>query len=173
MVAKSDSEDDYGQDSDDDSDDDYEEAAPWQQKGKKKAPIAESSDDESMGIDDDRQDSQQTPSSAQRRTEDIEAELEDYIKVSIPRRRLMRWCNEPFFEKAVKNFYVRLGIGRDNKTQRACYRLCQIVGIVTKNEYSFPPVDNQKPVSGGLLSFVFLSYCFRMCLKSCHLTYGV
>ena len=123
---------------------------PWQQKGKKKV-VAESSDeDEAMEDVEDEEggDQARTPSgSSQRRTDDLEGELEDYIKVSIPRRRLIRWCNEPFFEKAVKNFYVRLGIGRDNKTQKACYRLCRIVGIVSKNEYSFPPAENKKPVS--------------------------
>ena len=121
---------------------------PWQQKGKK-VQLAESSDDDaSMGMDDDQPSSPGT----QRRNEDFEAALEDYTKVSIPRRRLMRWCNEPFFKEAVKNFYVRLGIGRDNKTQKACYRLCRITGIVSKNEYSFPSVDNRKPVS--LASFI-------------------
>lgn len=150
--------DDYGGDSDD-SDDDYEESTmlkPWQQKGKKKQ-LAVSSDEEvddaSMGeFEEDGQ--HQTPSGSRARMEDIEAEIEDYIKVSIPRRRLMRWCNEPFFEKAVKNFYVRLGIGRDNKSQKACYRLCQITGIVSKNEYSFPATENQKAVSVASFGFV-------------------
>ena len=152
MVQESDSEDDYGN-SDGDSDDDYEESTmlkPWQQKGKKKT-VHESSDEdnESMGNIEEDEDQMMTPggSSSQRRTDDLDAGLEEYMKVSIPRRRLMRWCNEPFFEKAVRNFYVRLGIGRDNKTQKACYRLCRITGIVSKNEYKFPPVENQKPVS--------------------------
>jgi len=145
-VEASDSDLDYGNDTDD-SDDDYEESTmlkPWQQKGKKPSQLDEPSDDESMDLDDDHQ---MPMGSSQRRSEDIEAGLEEYIKVSIPRRRLMRWCNEPFFEKAVRNFYVRLGIGRDNKSQKACYRLCRITGIVTKNEYSFPPVENKKAVT--------------------------
>ena len=142
-MEESDSDLDYGRDSDD-SDDDYEdEFKPWQQK-KKAVQLAKSSDDESMGVDDD----QPTPGQSERRTEDAEAELEDYTKVWIPRRRLIRWCNEPFFEKAVKDFYVRLGIGRDNKTQKACYRLCKISGVKTKDEYTFPQNENQKPVSG-------------------------
>lgn len=118
---------------------------PWQQKGKKKQ-LSESSDDELVGdvVD------QQTPTgSAKRRTEDLVAELEDYIKVTVPRRKLILWCNEPFFEKAVRNFYVRLGIGRDKVTQKPCYRLCKITGVVSKNEYSFSPVENQKQVSIG------------------------
>lgn len=116
---------------------------PWQEKGKKKQ-LSESSDDELVGDEVD----QQTPmGSAKRRTEDLVAELEDYIKVMVPRRKLILWCNEPFFEKAVKNFYVRLGIGRDKVTQKPCYRLCKITGVVSKNEYSFSPVENQKQVS--------------------------
>lgn len=142
MLEESDSDLDYGKDSDD-SDDDYEEQLkPWQQKGKKK-PIPESSDDESMGIEEEEKQAQ----TSEKRTEDIEADLEDYQKVSIPRRRLMRWVSEPYFEKAVKNFYVRMGIGRDNQSQKSCYRLCKIVGVVTKSEYTFPSTENQKPVS--------------------------
>ena len=91
----------------------------------------------------------------QRRTEDAEAQLEDYIKVWIPRRRLIRWCQEPYFEKAVTNFYVRIGIGRDAKTQKSCYRLCKILEVVTKTEYKMDRSDDQKPVSG--LLFVYLS----------------
>ena len=154
MEEESDSDLDYGRDSDD-SDDDYEESVkPWQQKGKKK-PLPESSDDESMGVEDE----QQAPAGSiqKQRTEDIEAELEDYHKVSIPRRRLIRWCNEPFFGKAVKNFYVRLNIGRDNKTQKPCYRLCKILAVVTNTEYSFP-VDNQRPVSTTISHLYLLRY---------------
>jgi hypothetical protein len=144
-VDESDSELDYGRDSDD-SDDDYEESnmlKPWQQKGSKKQ-MSVSSDEELAGDEDD----QQTPvGSAKRRTEDLEAELEDYHKVMVPRRKLIHMCNEPYFEKAVKNFYVRLGIGRDKLTQKPCYRLCKIVGVTSKSEYSFSPVENQKQVS--------------------------
>lgn len=121
---------------------------PWQEKGKKKQ-LSEDSDDEFEVA---AEDNQQTPmGSITRRTEDPEAEVEDYYKVMVPRRRLIRWCNEPFFEKAVKNFYVRLGIGRDNVTQKPCYRLCKIVGVASKNEYSFSPVENQRQVSDDCL----------------------
>mmetsp|Transcript_28147 Transcript_28147/g.57693 ORF Transcript_28147/g.57693 Transcript_28147/m.57693 type:complete len:965 (+) Transcript_28147:104-2998(+) len=137
---------DYGKDSDDsDDDDDYVETSvkPWQQTGRKSARIAASESDESVADNfDDRDD---RGDDTQRR--DIDADVEDYGKVTIPRRRLIRWCNEPYFEQAVTDFYVRLGIGRDMKTQKACYRLCKIVGVETKTEYSFPPVGNQKPIS--------------------------
>ncbi|KAL3799735.1 hypothetical protein HJC23_010385 [Cyclotella cryptica] len=135
---------DYGRDSDD-SDDDYEESTmlkPWQQKGRKTTQLEqESSDEESVD------EKREKDASIKRKGDDIDADVEDFVLVAIPRRRLIRWCNEPFFEDAVKNFYVRLGIGRDNKTQKACYRLCKIVGVETKAEYSFPPEPNQKPVS--------------------------
>jgi hypothetical protein len=142
---ESDSELDYGKDSDD-SDDDYEEMLkPWQKQAKKKATQLEQqaaeSSDESMA---DAKDDEDAPV---KRTEDAEAEQEDYAKVSIPRRRLMRWCNEPYFENAIKNFYVRIGIGRDNKTQKACYRLCKIDGIVAKDSYTFPASEGQAAVS--------------------------
>jgi RNA polymerase-associated protein RTF1 len=163
-MEESDSDLDYGRDSDD-SDDDYEEGfKPWQQKQKKVSQLAKSSDDESMGVEED----QQMPGGAsERRTEDVEAELEDYTKVWIPRRRLIRWCNEPFFGKAVKNFYVRLGIGRDNKTQKACYRLCRINGVKSKDEYTFPQNENQqKPVSG-------LPVCASLCFTHLQLSHTI
>jgi RNA polymerase-associated protein RTF1 len=74
------------------------------------------------------------------------ADLDDFKKVTIPRAKLQIWCNEPYFEKAVVGYYVRLAIGRDSKTQLPCYRLCEIVEVETKGEYSFPSSSNQKPV---------------------------
>eukprot|EP00985_Skeletonema_marinoi_P029069 scaffold26636_cov77-Skeletonema_marinoi.AAC.1 len=145
VEEESDSDLDYGRDSDD-SDDDYEETMkPWQMKGKKKATTqlqAAESSDESMG--DVEEEDKDEPV---KRTEDAEAEQEDYAKVSIPRRRLIRWCNEPYFVNAIKNHYVRIGIGRDNKTQKACYRLCKIDGIVEKDAYTFPASEGQSAVS--------------------------
>ncbi|KAL7521219.1 hypothetical protein ACHAWX_005912 [Stephanocyclus meneghinianus] len=135
---------DYGRDSDD-SDDDYEESTmlkPWQQKGRKTTQLEEESSDEESTNE-----KREKEASSKRKGDEIDADVEDFVLVAIPRRRLTRWCNEPFFEDAVKNFYVRLGIGRDSKTQKACYRLCRIVGVETKGEYSFPPEPNQKPVS--------------------------
>ena len=144
VEEESDSDLDYGRDSDD-SDDDYEETMkPWQMKGKKKTTTqlqAADSSDESMGNVEEEEDKE-----APVRTEDVEAEQEEYAKVSIPRRRLIRWCNEPYFLNAIKNFYVRIGIGRDNKTQKACYRLCKIDGIVEKDAYTFPATEGQNPV---------------------------
>jgi len=157
---ESDSDLDYGRDSDDDSDDDYEEdalAKPWQQKGRKAAAPAASSDDEdASGTDDEggraAADGGTGGGGGRRRTADAEAVLEDYQKLTVPRRRLMRWCHEPFFERAVRDFYVRLGIGRDHKTQKACYRLCRITGVVDKSEYGFPRTEGQKPVSASSAS---------------------
>ena len=77
----------------------------------------------------------------------IEADLKDFLKVTIPRRRLSRWCNEPYFDKAVMNFYVRLAIGRDKATAKPCYRLCKIVGVKVGKEYKFPSYSGQKQVS--------------------------
>mmetsp|Transcript_34274 Transcript_34274/g.73032 ORF Transcript_34274/g.73032 Transcript_34274/m.73032 type:complete len:460 (-) Transcript_34274:158-1537(-) len=122
---------------------------PWQQKKKKRVDSDDDDDEDEDVSEGDVDDDERRPSAlgGERRTEDTGAAQEDYVKVSIPRRRLMRWCNEPFFEQAVTNFYVRLGIGRDDKTQRACYRLCRIVGVVTKGEYNFPSIEGKKPVS--------------------------
>jgi RNA polymerase-associated protein RTF1 len=140
---ESDSDLDYGKDSDD-SDDDYEDSTmikPWQQTARKTTQLErESSEDESF-------DERRGKEPGRKRAEDIPADLQDFSLVTIPRRRLIRWCNEPFFEDAIKQCYVRLGIGRDSKTQKACYRLCKVIGVESKKEYSFPPELNQMPVS--------------------------
>ena len=75
----------------------------------------------------------------------VEADLEDYQKITLPRRRLGRWCNEPYFKEAVMNCYVKLFIGENDQGKR-CYRLCKIIGVGTTKPYLLPPVKNQKPV---------------------------
>jgi RNA polymerase-associated protein RTF1 len=76
----------------------------------------------------------------------VEATLDDYEKISLPRRRIGRWCNEPYFNEAVMNCFVKLFIG-ENEQGKRCYRLCKIVGIGSSKPYQLPPVKNQKPVS--------------------------
>ena len=48
----------------------------------------------------------------------VEATLVDYQKITLPRRRLGRWCNEPFFEKAIKDCFVKLFIGENEQGKR-------------------------------------------------------
>lgn len=145
---------DYGDDNDDESDGDeeyYEEVKPWQKK-KRATRLSTLTDDDEDASGDDRDD-------GKKRTHKVfvEADASDYSKVTVPRRRLARWCNEPFFEQAVMDFYVRVAIGRDKTTLRPCYRLCKIVGIVSKeqqytiddqtNQYAKPGKVPTKPVS--------------------------
>ena len=148
---ESDSDLDYGDEGASDSDDDYEDegavAKPWLQKRKTRlqreaSESEESSDDDGEGAAGGKR------GIAEERGEDfVEAGLEDYIKVTIPRRRLARWCNEPFFEDAVQNMYVRISVGRDSKKMKQCYRLCKIVGVDKQAaEYKFPLIKNDKPV---------------------------
>lgn len=134
---------DFGDDNDDDSsDEEYaDESKPWMSNKKPttRRSALENYSDEDDYDDDNRGKGQKTF---------VEADLEDFMKVTIPRRRLSRWCNEPYFEEAVMNFYVRLAIGRDNKTQKPCYRLSKIIGVASnEKEYKFPPYPNQKPVA--------------------------
>lgn len=138
---------DYGDDSDDDSDEDYGDEGktnrPWLAKKVKTATRLSSYGDSDEESDDDER-------RGKNQRTFVEADLIDFIKVTIPRRRLARWCNEPFFSKAVMNFYVRLAIGRDKATQRPCYRLCKVVGIETGKQYQIPPLPNNpngKPVT--------------------------
>ena len=140
-----DSESDFGAD-DDDSDDDFEDTGkaalkPWQQRtGEAKASRLDEVDF----------------SDGERGTEDaedttdinaVEGDLEDYQKVTLPRRRLGRWCNEPFFKDAVKNCFVKLFVGV-NEQGKKCYRLCKIVGFETSKTgpYQLPPTKKEKPV---------------------------
>ena len=76
-----------------------------------------------------------------------EATLEDYIQITLPRRRLARWCHEPFFNEAVIGCFARVFIGPDKATGEKMYRLCEIVDVTKgKKEYKFPVEPNEKPV---------------------------
>lgn len=147
---KEDSDLDYGDDNDDESgsEEDYQ---PWAAKAKKKPSRV------SAGRDDSDNDSDGGRTKAKKAF--VEADLSDFVLVTIPRRRLARWCNEPYFEKSVNDFYVRLAIGRDQRTQRPCYRLCKVVGVETGKQYQFDsaPNTNEKSVSAH---FSFLHVFF-------------
>lgn len=115
---------------------------PWQKKARERRSsrfdeVGESDDDDD-GMDDD--DAMDTGAPI------VEADLEDYQKITLPRRRLGRWCNEPYFKDATLNCYVKLFIG-ENEQGKRCYRLCRIVGVATSKSYTLPPVKNHKPVS--------------------------
>jgi RNA polymerase-associated protein RTF1 len=149
-----DSELDFGDD-DEDSDDDYEEAMPWQKKGKaakstvsRLDQVDESDDD--MEIDDDDEPRKKSGRVSTDRTSKIvkDADLEDFKKVVIPRRRLARWCAEPFFEAAVLECFVRLFIGEDNNGEKV-YRICEITDIKPGSKtYKFPVSQkHEKPIS--------------------------
>jgi len=125
---ESDEEMDYGSDSD--SDDEYDNGVdnddkPWTKKKERR------SSNEEDEVNDDG-------------VRDPEAGHMDFVNITIPRRRLKRWCDEPYFEDAVKDFFVRLAIGRDSHSQRPCYRLCKIIRIEKITEYVFPPDPGTK-----------------------------
>lgn len=146
---------DFGDD-DEDSDEDYEEAGlkPWQAKAAEKVSSKASTisrldrddgvDDSDVDVEDDDDDHQDSKSRVRVKSDIIAtpsvaiAGLEDFLKVTIPRRRLARWCNEPFFTAAVLECFVRLFIGEDDKGEKV-YRLCEIVDVKVDNQsYKFP-----------------------------------
>ena len=155
---------DFGDD-DEDSDEDYEEAGlkPWQLKAKaadksaaKGVTTSRSSrddglDDSDMDIDDDDDDKEKVGTKSRARTSAgaaafsaADAGLEDFLKVTIPRRRLAQWCNEPFFDAAVLECFVRLFIGEDGNGEKV-YRLCEIVDVkADKRSYKFPVTDKNE-----------------------------
>jgi len=151
----SDSEMDYGTDNSDDEYDDSDK--PWANKANKSTKVNHSSDEED-GFDD----------NGMREKGFTEADVRDFVGITIPRRRLQRWVSEPYFDEAVKNFFVRLAIGRDTHTQRACYRLCKIIRIEKGQEYQFPLTEaekHQKPVKTNkwlLLKFADQTRNFKM-----------
>jgi RNA polymerase-associated protein RTF1 len=149
---------DFGDD-DDDSDDDYEDSSglkPWQKKAaaaqKSKSRLGRDDSDDDMDIDADDevapQQKKSRPAVNHPSTAHLEAGLDDFLKVVIPRRRLARWCNEPFFEAAVLECYVRLFIGEDDSGEKV-YRLCEIVDVkVGSKSYKFPVASkNDKPIA--------------------------
>jgi RNA polymerase-associated protein RTF1 len=146
----------FDDDDDDDSDDDYQDTLkPWQKKAAKgKSTISrldkdvDSSDDD-MDIDEDEAPKQKKSRAKDSRGAPVaEASLEDFMKVTVPRRRLARWCNEPFFKAAVLECFVRLFIGEDPDSGQKVYRLCEIVDITPGvKSYKFPLEKGAKPVS--------------------------
>ena len=186
---ESDSDLDYGVS--DDSESDYEDEGgavnkPWLQKKQttttrktrlQRDVSSESEsddDDDGMMMDEDEDGNKRSGGrlSQQQSATFVEADVADYVKVTIPRRRLSRWCHEPFFEDAVTNMYVKLAVGKDSQKLKSCYRPCQIVGVETRPaEYTFPPEKNsdKKPVSTNKvlrLKFGNSIRAFRMALIS-------
>ncbi len=144
------SESDFGDDDDEDSDDDYEEAGvlkPWQKKAQEARKTRKTSQlDELDEEEEDEDDDVENQGGKQDRVIKP-AVLADYELVTLPRRRLGRWCNEPFFESAVFKCFVKLFVGED-PTGKRCYRLCRIVEVSeSKQPYSLPPVKKDKPVT--------------------------
>lgn len=135
-------------DDDDDTDDDYEDVKPWQ-KDRASRATAVSRLDKGMEVDDGENDEAPKPRDRpDKSAASPEAGLESFLKITIPRRRLARWCNEPFFEKAVMNCFVRLFIG-ENDSGEKFYRLCEIIDVkVGKASYKLPVSSSAEvPVS--------------------------
>lgn len=146
----SESESDFGDD-DEDSDDDYDEGPalkPWQKKAAAAAKSNVSRLDQALDSDEEDEEMEDaTDSVPKRQAVFVEADLEGYQKITLPRRRLARWCNEPFFEDAVINYYVKLFVG-ENEAGKRCYRLCKIVDIKSEGAtYLLPAVRNEKAIS--------------------------
>lgn len=71
------------------------------------------------------------------------ATFEEYIPIVIPRSKLQKWANEPYFSTAVKGCYVKYSIGVDKATGKRCYRLCKVEGVEKfPNYYSFSQNDS-------------------------------
>ena len=129
-METSDSDEDFGSSSDDD-DEDY--ARPWD--------IRDNENESAKRSDTVDKEEEQ----AKKPHYGIEAVYEDYKTICLPRRRLARWCNEPFFEKAVINSFVRFGLGIHKQTKKQVYLFCKVVGVVPSSQrYAFPKIAGHK-----------------------------
>jgi RNA polymerase-associated protein RTF1 len=151
-----DSESDFGDD-DDDSDDDYDELKPWQKAAKETANKRQKRSTAKSQLDrydeeeeeEEEEDLEDAVADTGRRAPkqkvpkaDVPADLDDFLKVTISRRRLGIWCSEPFFEDAVVGSYVKLFVGEDENGKR-CYRLCRVVGVTTASKPYDIPVEGK------------------------------
>ena len=59
---------------------------------------------------------------------DLPASREDVESITLKRHQLEAWVNEPYFESAITNCCVRVGIGL-NKENENVYRLVEIAGV--------------------------------------------
>ena len=69
--------------------------------------------------------------------EDKAATLEEVNKARLSRELLVRWMNEPFFEKLAAQCFVRVGIGQD-RSKRQVYRMARVEGVVPRKAYTIP-----------------------------------
>jgi RNA polymerase-associated protein RTF1 len=153
-VKKDSDESSFGDDDDDDSDDDYNDGTlinkPWHKKSEDKPTTVskldrtDDYDEENDGAGAKGDTTWGDDAAANGPVE--EADLESFLKITLPRRRLARWCNEPFFKEAVIGCFVKLFVG-ENEEGKRCYRLCRIVSVKSENPYELPKIKNEKPVS--------------------------
>jgi len=148
VVKESESESDFPDDDDDeDSDDDYEEVGalkPWQKKAqeeKKKKTTRKSQLDEY----EDEEEEEVMETSRKTSSKVVKpAELEEYKLVTLSRTRLKMWCNEPYFQKAVVNGFVKLFVG-ENEDMKRCYRLCRVIAVErAKQPYKLPKANKKE-----------------------------
>eukprot|EP00588_Corethron_pennatum_P031727 CAMPEP_0194348550 /NCGR_PEP_ID=MMETSP0171-20130528/106595_1 /TAXON_ID=218684 /ORGANISM="Corethron pennatum, Strain L29A3" /LENGTH=990 /DNA_ID=CAMNT_0039115901 /DNA_START=59 /DNA_END=3028 /DNA_ORIENTATION=+ len=152
---------DFGSESDeDDDDDDSDYGEGGKPKPKKKKPSKsilyskkEVEEPAEEAVDDISDHDVEVPAK-----DDNLATLEDFRKITLPRESLKKWCNEPYFERAVVDYFVRIGVGKHNVTGKHCYRLCKVVGVVEfKSDYAFPKTkhDSTAVVTNKLLTVQF------------------
>jgi RNA polymerase-associated protein RTF1 len=62
--------------------------------------------------------------------------LQDLERILIKRSMLDKWLDEPYFEKVVKDCFVRVSLG-DNKQGQRTYRLAEVHSFVKHKPYQF------------------------------------
>ena len=79
--------------------------------------------------------------------DDVYANYALYKAMTIPKDRLIEWCNDSFFEQYVRNFYVQVAVGKDPTTQKPLCRLSRIQAVEAIEKeyyeiYTADPVDS-------------------------------
>jgi len=67
--------------------------------------------------------------------------VEELNRAKLSRFRCEQWCAAPWFDKAIKGTYVRIGLGVNKETGREVHRVCEVIGILkTHTPYGLPSV---------------------------------
>ena len=56
--------------------------------------------------------------------------FEELNRAKLSRFLCEQWCTAPWFDKAIKGTYVRIGLGINKETGREVHRVCEVIGIL-------------------------------------------
>ena len=66
------------------------------------------------------------------------------LQIQLRREMLERWVNEPYFEKAVVGYYVRISMGEVEG--QSVYKMCEIKGVHKGRKYTLTNKVTNLPI---------------------------